>query len=70
MKKLLLTLTAVFSLGLAACAPGDSTNQTPTTSGVPQITGPLTTGEPGASLDPMTSGDPMASPDAMESEGM
>lgn len=70
LKKLLLTLSAVAALGLAACAPSgtDDGAATPTTSGVPQITGPLTTGDPGGSL-PLASPDSMSSTDSMSSPG-
>ena len=62
MKKLLLTLSVAALFGLAACGPGGS-GSSPTTSGAPRITGPLTTGDPGSSL-------PLSSPSSEESMDM
>ena len=57
MKKLLSILSAAAVFGLAACGSGG--NDSPITSGPPEITGPLTT-DPGASLE-------LPSPDTVES---
>jgi hypothetical protein len=61
LKKILLMLSAAAAFGLAACGPGGDGDRSPTTTGAPQITGPLTTGDPGSSL-------PLGSPGEMDDQ--